>query len=165
MPDKTQILDSKQAEVKLNRIAYEIVENTTDEKEIVLAGIIERGVDIAKILKANIERISKMKVKLIQIKMDKDNPNDASIVEDFNAKDKTIIIVDDVANSGRTALYASRLFLEDLPKKIQIAVLVDRKHKRFPISSDYIGMMLSTTLLEHIIVEVKQGKVKRAFLE
>lgn len=165
MPDKTQILDSKQADVKLNRIAYEIVENNHEEKEIVLAGIIDRGLDIARILKKNIEQISALNVQLISIHMDKKNPVDSGITEEFDAENKVIIIVDDVANSGCTALYATRLFLDRLPKKIQVAVLVDRKHKRFPISSDYIGMMLSTTLQDHIHVELKQGKVKQAWLQ
>ncbi len=164
MADKTQILDSKQAEMKLNRIAYEIVENNSDEKEIVLAGILDRGYDIAKMIKKNIESISQLKVSLISIEIDKMNPINGRIVETFSPKDKTIIIVDDVANSGCTSLYATKLFLETLPKKIQIAVLVDRKHKRFPISSDYIGFLLSTTLQEHISVEVVKGKVVGAYL-
>jgi len=165
MPNKTQILDAKQAEMKLNRIAYEIVENNLDAKELVLAGILDRGYTIASILKKNIEAISNIKIVLIQIQIDKEHPVDASIVEEFSAKNKTIIIVDDVANSGQTTLYATRLFLDELPKKIQIAVLVDRKHKRFPISSDYIGLMLSTTLQERIHVEVKNGFVTSAFLQ
>ncbi|GBL35743.1 bifunctional protein PyrR [Filimonas sp.] len=165
MPDKTQILDSKQAEVKLNRIAYEIIENNINESGIVLAGILDRGMDIARLLKKNIEAISQIKIDLISIHINKENPVEGKIVEDFSPENKVIIIVDDVANSGCTSLYATRLFLDSLPKKIQIAVLVDRKHKRFPISSDYIGLMLSTTLKEHIHVEVKQGKVKCAYLE
>ncbi len=165
MPDKIQILDSKQAEVKLIRIAYEIVENNLDENEIVLAGIIDRGLDIATLLKQHIETISQLTVHLISIDINKLNPIEAKIVELFEPRDKVIIIVDDVANSGRTSLYATKLFLESLPKKIQIAVLVDRKHKQFPVSSDYIGLILSTTLQEHIHVEIKGGKVKSAYLE
>ena len=164
MPDKIQILSSQDAAMKLNRIAYEIVENNIDEKEIVLAGIADRGVDIAKILQTHIEAISKLKVSMIVIQMNKANPIEATSTENFSAKNKTIIIVDDVANSGRTSLYATRLFLDSLPKKIQIAVLVDRKHKQFPISSDYIGIMLSTTLQDHIHVEVKNGKVSKAYI-
>ena len=164
MPDKTQILDSNQAEMKLNRIAYEIVENNIDEKEIILAGIHDRGMDIAIQLKNNIEAISKLNVHLTGIQINKENPVEASITESISTKNKIVIIVDDVADSGRTSLYATRLFLDSLPKKIQIAVLVDRKHKRFPVSSDYIGLMLSTTLQEHIHVEVKNGKVVSAYL-
>lgn len=165
MPVQTQIIDSKQAETKLNRIAYEIVENNITESEIVLAGILDRGLSIAKLLKKNIEAISELRVELISIRIDKNNPVDAAIVDDFTLDNKVIILVDDVANSGCTLLYATRLFLETLPRKIQIAVLVDRKHKRFPITVDYIGLMLSTTLQDHIHVEIKQGKVKSAYLE
>ncbi len=165
MPVKTQILDSKQAETKLNRIAYEIVENNITENGIVLAGILDRGMAIARLLKKNIESISELNVELISIRIDKDNQVDAAIVDDFTPDNKVIIIVDDVANSGCTLLYATRLFLDTLPRKIQIAVLVDRRHKRFPISSDYIGLMLSTTLQDHIHVEINKGKVKSAYLE
>jgi pyrimidine operon attenuation protein/uracil phosphoribosyltransferase len=164
MSSKTQILNATQAAMKLNRIAYEIVENNMDEKEIILAGILDRGYSIAILLKKYIQAVSKMKVTLLSIKINKENPLDARIVEETELKNKIIILVDDVANSGCTLLYAAKLFLESLPKKIQIAVLVDRKHKRFPVSSDYIGLVLSTTLQEHITVAFEQDQVKGAYL-
>ena len=77
---------------------------------------------------------------------------------------KSIIVVDDVANSGRTLLYALNPFLNVIAKKIQIAVLLDRKHKSYPVSADYIGTSLATTYQEHISVEVKSGKVSGAYL-
>ncbi|QLH48332.1 MAG: hypothetical protein HWD58_21300 [Bacteroidota bacterium] len=64
----------------------------------------------------------------------------------FDVKGKAVIVVDDVANSGRTALYAMRPLLETLPAKIQLAVLVDRRHKQFPVTSDFVGIQLSTDL-------------------
>jgi pyrimidine operon attenuation protein/uracil phosphoribosyltransferase len=165
MPKRTQILDKQQADMKLSRIAYEIVEQSIDEAELFLAGIIDRGLTIAHILKDRIEEISSIKVSVLQIQMDKENPLNAKRIDDVDVSGKTVIIVDDVANSGRTSLYAIRLFLDSLPRKIQLAVLVDRKHKQFPVSSDYIGLMLSTNLQDHIFVEVKNGKVTSAWIE
>jgi len=79
--------------------------------------------------------------------------------------DKVVIIVDDVANTGRTLLYATKPFLDFLPCRLQTAVLVDRQHKTFPICPDYIGLSLSTTLQENIAVEVEGRSVIAVYLE
>ena len=75
-------------------------------------------------------------------------------VEELNHK--SIIVVDDVANTGRTMFYACKPLMTVLPKKIETAVLVDRKHKSFPIKVDYVGLSLATTLKENIDVEIKE---------
>ena len=165
MAKKVQILSSDQARVKLERIAYEIVENNLDHPSIVLAGIRERGYVLATLLKKNIEKISQLKVELIHVNLDRNHPMQGSIDGEQPSENAVIILVDDVANSGSTLLYAMRLFLEQLPHCIKIAVLVDRTHKRFPVTSDYIGLTLSTTLQDHIHVEISKGEVKQAYLE
>jgi pyrimidine operon attenuation protein/uracil phosphoribosyltransferase len=76
-----------------------------------------------------------------------------------------IIVVDDVANSGKTMLYALQPFLRNQPKKIQTLALVDRTHKTFPVHTDYVGFALATTLQEHIFVEVSGEIVTGAWLE
>ena len=73
---------------------------------------------------------------------------------------KMIIVVDDVANSGKTLLYAMKPFLNFHPRKIESLVLVGRTHKAFPVQPDYTGLFLSTTLQEHIYVEVGDGRAK-----
>jgi pyrimidine operon attenuation protein/uracil phosphoribosyltransferase len=157
MTNKVQLLDTNQIDTKIQRIAYEIVENNIDQKEIILAGIVENGLVIANILKQKIEKIASIKVKVVAIQIDKKNPIDSIIQTDVNMDKKSIIVVDDVANSGRTLLYALHPFLNVIAKKIQIAVLVDRKHKNYPITADYIGLQISTTMQEHIEVEVENG--------
>jgi pyrimidine operon attenuation protein / uracil phosphoribosyltransferase len=72
--------------------------------------------------------------------------------------------VDDVANSGKTIMYALKAFLSQRPKKIQTVVLVERSHKLFPIQTDYSGLSIATTLQEHIAVETKDGEVEGAWL-
>ncbi len=165
MAERIEILNAEQADMKLTRIAYEIVEQYIDEKEIILAGIIDRGHDIAKLLLRKISKISKIKVELISIKIDKLNPIDCEVLEKFNANKKNIILVDDVADSGRTAMYALKPFLKDLPNKIQLAVLVDRKHKKFPVSSDFVGIQLSTNLQDKIRVEITADSKLSAYVE
>ncbi len=164
MTTKIELLNAHEADLRLHRLAYEIYENNMDAVEIVLAGIIDRGLDIAKILKKKIEEISALQVTLISVYINKANPIECHIVEEFSPTNKHIILVDDVANSGKTVLYALKPFLDSIPSKIQVAVLIDRKHKRYPIASDYIGLQLSTTLQENILVEVEKGKVKSAFI-
>ena len=160
-----QLLDSSKAQQIIKRMAYEIYENNIDEKEITLIGIQERGVDIACLLQKEIEAISKLKIVTASIDIDKNNPLVPVIIDKIKIANKNIIVVDDVANSGKTILYALKCLLHEIPKKIQIAVLIDRKHKLFPISSDFIGMQISTTLKEHIKVIVEKGKVVAAILE
>jgi pyrimidine operon attenuation protein/uracil phosphoribosyltransferase len=97
--------------------------------------------------------------------MDKKKPTTIVIEKDIDVDGKTILLIDDVANSGRTMLYALKPLLEKHPKKIQTLALVERTHKTFPIDVDYIGLSISTTLDEHIYVEVDNGRVVGAWME
>jgi pyrimidine operon attenuation protein/uracil phosphoribosyltransferase len=67
-------------------------------------------------------------------------------------KDQVVIVVDDVLNSGKTMMYALRPFLSADLKKLRTVVLVDRNHKRYPVSADFAGLSLATTLQEHVSV-------------
>ena len=77
---------------------------------------------------------------------------------------KTIIIVDDVANTGRTIFYATQPLMTVLPKKVEVAVLIDRTHKTFPIRVDYVGLSLATTLMEDIDVQIRDVNEQSVFL-
>jgi pyrimidine operon attenuation protein/uracil phosphoribosyltransferase len=76
-----------------------------------------------------------------------------------------VILVDDVANSGRTITYALNPILQFNIRKIMVAVLVDRKHKSFPIASDIVGLSMATTLQEHIEVEIEGDKITSVYLQ
>ena len=76
----------------------------------------------------------------------------------------SVIIVDDVANTGRIIMHALKPFLDFQPKKIQTFVLVERSHKLFPIQNDYKGLSIATTLLEHISVETSGDDITGAWL-
>ena len=165
MPDKKYILDEATMGRKLRRMAYEIFENNIEEQELILAGIDDNGVVIAKEIQKMLADISDTKTEMISISLDKRFPKEIKLSRQINFNDKVIIIIDDVANSGKTLLYALKPFLEFHPKKIQILVLVERTHKAFSIKPDYVGLSLSTTFKEHIFVEVSNDRVTGAWME
>ncbi len=155
------ILDNKQIEKKLNRIAYQIAENNYDEKELFLIGIKENGLLLTQKLKKIIEKIVDVQIHIAAISMNKKKPHSDDIQLSIDAKgltNKTVIIVDDVANTGSTLTYALKPLMSIKPKKIQTAVLVDRKHKLFPVCVDYVGLSLATTMQEHIEVNMTSKK-------
>jgi len=162
---KNYILDQSVAEKKMRRMALEIIENNTNEKEIILAGIRESGIVVAKCIREMLAEFSPLATELITISMDKREPKEIKLSKQLEFNDKVIIVVDDVANSGKTLLYAMKPFLEFHPKKIQTLVLVERSHNSFPVHPDYIGLSIATTLQEHIYVEVEGKKITGAYLE
>lgn len=151
-----RILEKSQIEQIIRRMAYEIYENNYDAKKLFLAGIDSNGEKISQLLKKEINAISEIPVELIRIDIDKDAESQP-VVSYSKAPDIanfTMILVDDVLNSGRTMIYAFDPFLKMPVRNIQTAVLVNRTHKRFPIAIDYKGFELGTTIEEHIHVKL-----------
>jgi pyrimidine operon attenuation protein/uracil phosphoribosyltransferase len=164
---KNYILSQEVAEKKLRRMAYEILENNSGEQQLILAGIRENGSVIAQTIQRMLTEIagSRLSTRLISISLDKRNPGPVTLSETLPFDDQVIIVIDDVAMSGKTLLYAIKPFLDYHPRKIESLVLVERTHKTFPVQPDYTGLSLSTTLQEHIYVEVDGDLVKGAWLE
>lgn len=165
---RTLIMNSKQVGQRLNRLAWQVYENCYSEKEIVVAGIAGNGYLLAKRLVILLNEISPLKVTLCEVKISKDSPLDgkASIsINQGELEGKTVIVVDDVSNSGRTLMYAVRLFLESPVKSLLTLVLVDRDHTRYPVKTNFVGLSLATTLQEHIAVEVAANGEGEVFLE
>ena len=164
---KVRILDSEEIQQKTRRIAYQIVEDNYDESELVMIGIKPNGYEYAEQLKKEIEAIDGIKVLLIELELNKSKPLESEIRLELGKKsldNKTVIVVDDVANTGKTLYYALKPVMEFSPKKVQAAVLVDRQHKLFPVSPDFVGLSLSTTMQEHILVEFDSKGKGTAFL-
>jgi pyrimidine operon attenuation protein / uracil phosphoribosyltransferase len=164
---KNYILTQQAAETKLRRMAFEILENNSGEQQLILAGIHESGSVIARNIQRHLQEIAgdRLVTRLISIGLDKRSPGPVTLSESLSFDDQVIIVIDDVANSGRTLLYAMKPFLEFHPRKIESLILVERSHKAFPVQPDYTGLSLSTTLQEHIYVEVEGDTVKGAWLE
>jgi pyrimidine operon attenuation protein/uracil phosphoribosyltransferase len=155
------ILDKKQTLQRIKRIAFEIYEQNFKAKEIILAGIYDKGYIFAGLLQKEMSVICKIKTRLVKVTVDKKSPLQMEIKLDVEMKDlknKTIILIDDVLNTGRTLAHSLKPFLSIETAKIQTAVIVDRRHKVFPISADYVGYSLSTTLKEHIEVSFEKSK-------
>lgn len=163
MADANILIINHEKTVKiLTRMAYQILENNLEEKELIIAGIHGRGFSVARMLAAKLGEISPIKISLHELKLDKDQPraDEITMEPDTKVKGKTVVIVDDVLNSGRTLIYSFMPFLTHGVKNIQTAVLIDRNHKCFPVAADYVGMSLATTSQEHVNVEInKQGQV------
>lgn len=165
MDRRTLILDKERISWKLQRMAYEIWEHNSNEAEITIIGVEGSGIAVAKNLAGRLEQISRIKVNTLTIKVNKKDPlaYKPEIGEDLTGK--AIVVVDDVANSGRTLLYAIKAVLAYEPKRILMAVLVDRKHKSFPISADIVGHSVATTLQEHIEVVCDGEDITAAYLQ
>jgi len=153
--DKIKILNKQQVDKKIERLAWEIYENNHSEKSIIIIGVANRGMSLAKKLSKNIEKISNINVLIGYIKLDKDSPYNKDVdtnisIED--CKDKVVFICDDVLNSGKTLIYSTRYFLQIPIHKLSTVVLVERNHNRYPIRADYVGLSLATTLKEYINV-------------
>jgi pyrimidine operon attenuation protein / uracil phosphoribosyltransferase len=161
---KNYILSADAAAKKLQRMAYEILENNPEEKHLILAGIRENGYVVAQALAEILRRISDKSVELIGIKVDKSTHADIRLDSPVDFTGKVVILTDDVTNSGKTLAYALKPVLSFFPKTIQTLVMVERSHKRFPIHPDYVGLSLSTFLHEHIFVEVEGGRVMGAYV-
>jgi len=159
--NESQILNHLQIQQKINRIAYQIYEDNYDQNKIIMAGIATNGYELAKILKKQIEKISPLEVVLEELQLNKKNPINSKVelqLSDEELKNQSIILVDDVLNSGKTMMYGLQLFLKVQVKKLSTAVLVNRSHKRFPVNANFVGMSLATTLKEHIEVSLEKDK-------
>lgn len=163
--EKSLVLDDGQVRQKIRRMAYQIYENNFSEKAIVLAGIDGQGYELALLLGKEMKTISSLDVVIARVILDKQAHEKSSVTLDVKLEDlrkKPIVLIDDVLNSGRTLAYGMKPFLSIEVKKIEVAVLVNRSHPRFPVQPNYTGYELSTTLMEH--VEVVLGKKSAVYL-
>ena len=156
---KHPILNQEQIKHKIRRIAYQIYESNIEEKEVIIAGIVKNGFELARKIEEELKQNSPLKTALCKVEIDKKNPL-GEIRTSLNAdeyQDKSIILVDDVLNSGTTLIYGVRHFLEVPLKQFRTAVLVDRNHKKYPVKADYKGLSLSTSLSETVKVILEEN--------
>ena len=151
---RSRIKDLNDINSSIERIAYQIYESNSEEKVVFIAGIGEKGKILSSLIGKSLSSISKIKVEFITLYIDKKNPlNRINSDKSLNIlKNNSVVVVDDVLNTGKTLIYAVSFFLQVPVKSIKTAVMVNRNHKKFPIKADFKGISLSTTINEHISV-------------
>lgn len=164
MKIKTEIMDEKALDRALTRISHEIIERNKGVEDLVMIGIKTRGVTLAKRLCDNIKSIEGKDVPLgalditsyrDDIKDFKDIPKEDFTEVSFDITGKKVILVDDVLYTGRTVRAAMDAIVDiGRPLNIQLAVLIDRGHREFPIRADYVGKNVPTSRSEMVIVNV-----------
>jgi pyrimidine operon attenuation protein / uracil phosphoribosyltransferase len=164
---RRQILSAHQTGQKIRRIAFEIYEQNFEEKGIIIAGIAGEGFAFAKRLTAALTEISPLDIQLIELRFDKNIHQQSPILFDreLNVENQVVIVADDVLNTGRTLAFALEPFLKVPMKKVQVAVIVDRSHHKFPIHAHYVGYSLSTTLTEHVEVVLSRADEEGVYLK
>src|SRR5205807_3231045 len=160
------IMDAEAIRRALRRIAHEIIEQNADLKSVVLAGIPLRGVEIARRLSEFIREVAKIDIETgtIDVAMHRDDVGTRAELPVVHAsklplplKHRTIIIVDDVLFTGRTARAAlDAINSFGRPARIQLAALIDRGHRELPIRADYVGKNLPTATREQIQVRLQE---------
>ncbi len=162
---KVLILDQQRINWKLRRMAYQIWERNSDRDELILIGIEKAGVCLAAGLSEILQEISPLRIRTVSLRVNKKQPLKDMPVFAENLNGRSVVLIDDVANSGKTLLYALKPLLGHAPDRIMIAVLVDRTHKSFPITPDIIGHSVSTTLQDHIEVVHDEHTIQAVYLQ
>jgi pyrimidine operon attenuation protein / uracil phosphoribosyltransferase len=162
MSSKLIVLNQAQILQKTERIAFEIIENTFEQKKIYLAGIEGNGYLFAERLVEQLSTHSDQEIRLFKIFVDKEAPLNKAITFSIPAEELnggTVVLVDDVINSGRTMIHAVRTLLENPLELLKVATLVNRTHRRYPVQADFVGVNISTTLQDHIEVELGDNSI------
>lgn len=157
---KDFILNRSSAREKLHRMALQIAENLNDDhQELMLIGVEQNGTAMARQLEGFLKKYITSPIEILTVSLDKIQPREVTLSENKDFNDKSIIIIDDVSNSGKTLLYATRPLLAYHPRRIQTLVMIERMHRQFPIKPDYVGLSLATAGEDHIRVEIENGEI------
>ncbi len=158
------IFEGSIAARKIQRMAMEIAEANIGVDELVLAGIKDNGFFIAEKVAGYLAEVFGGRITVVGLEIDKKNIENNLNRSDYDFKNKIVILIDDVANSGRTMLYAMQPILAHFPKKIQTLALVERTYKKFPVHVDFVGLSVSTSRDEYIEVLVEDGELRGAVI-
>ena len=156
---KDIILAHKQITHIIKRMAYQVYEDNISEEDLIVAGVRGEGFILAQLIADELEKISDLNIELLAIEIDKKNPIEKDIVlnpkrsaEDLHQK--SVVVIDDVLNSGSTLLFSLQPFLKQPMRQIKTAVLVNRNHKKYPVKADFKGISLSTSSHENVRVSL-----------
>jgi pyrimidine operon attenuation protein/uracil phosphoribosyltransferase len=163
--EKKYILNQEAANQKLHRMALELAENLSgSDAALILVGVKDSGLVIAHKIAVLVRPYIKNEINIISVTLNKDMPKDVILSENINLNDLNVVLIDDVANSGKTLLYGLKPFLDYYPRTVQTMVMVERMHKLYPVKPDYVGLSVATTLEDHIQLEVTNDEVIGAYI-
>ncbi|UAM99579.1 phosphoribosyltransferase [Polaribacter litorisediminis] len=156
------ILNTLQINQKVKRIAYQIYESNSNEKEVIIAGIVGNGYIFAEKIVKVLQEISPLKVIICEVHIHKKKPLEliTTSLQVHEYKNKSLVLVDDVLNSGTTLIYGVKHFLNVPLKRFKTAILVNRNHKKYPVKADFKGVSLSTSIKEHVHVDFSENESK-----
>ncbi len=157
------ILSQEAAQKKIRRMALQVAEKNFAKDSLLLIGIKENGIFIAEAIAQYLKEYFKGSIEVISLELNKKKPAEISLSKQIDFNDKNILLIDDVANSGRTMLYALKPLLAQYPAQLETLVLVERTHKLFPVAINYNGISVSTTQNQNIVVEVNGTVIKGAY--
>ena len=160
MSDKTLVLNSQEVLNRVDRMAWQLYEMNLEEQEVLVVGIAKRGYLLAEGIARRMREISPLQVTLGELTLDKDHLLDTDVrcsLDKAMCRNRVVILVDDVMNSGGTLMYGARYFLDVPLKRLVTVVLVDRSHKRYPIHADVTGISLATTMKERVEVALEEA--------
>ena len=160
------IIESEQFNRTLKRIAHEIIERNDDLTQIVLVGILNKGLPIAMEFKKIIKDLEDVDIPVESMDIKKhrdDEKKDPSLILNFDTdvKGKTVILVDDVLYTGRSVRAAMDAIMDfGRPSKIELAIVVDRGHRELPIRADFVGKNIPTSINEKVFVDFENKTVR-----
>jgi len=161
------ILTQQQIDQKITRLSHELLENTYGETELFIGGIVGNGEHFAQKIAAIVKENSTASITVFTVKLHKDLPLEHPITCSIDCsllKGKTVILVDDVINSGTTMQYGLMKILETAVRSVKTVALVDRLHRRYPIKCDFVGLTLTTTLQDRVEVIIEKDGQMKAYL-
>ena len=166
MEKSVQLLDEVAINRALTRISFEITEKAEDINDLVLVGIKTRGVPMANRIMDKINEHNNIKPSVASLDITfyrddlsklSDMPTVSNKLPDIDVTNKEVVLVDDVIYTGRTIRAAiEAIFKIGRPKKISLAILIDRGHRELPIKADYVGKNVPTSRSENVKVKLME---------
>ena len=162
---KNKIKSALDIHSTVRRMAYQLYEANMDENKLVLVGIEKKGTYLSKLIGLELCEISNIKLIHVTLELNKKKPQNTiqSSLPISQIENHSIVIVDDVLNTGSTLIYAVNHFLQISVKQIKTVVMVNRNHKKYPIKADFKGLSLSTSLNDHVTV-ILEGNESGVYL-